>query len=292
MKARLFVIFIMFHFVSYGQTCHSLVDTNKLWSNLHHTHTGGPPPYTYETHFIKFNVDTVIESKTYKKVFITYDSTQTAWSTCGYIREDSNSKVYFLGQLDSVERLLYDFNLLVGDTFIYMFNSVVPIELLVYSVDSVFIYDKYVKRITFLPWETWYEGIGSSCGVLSSGLGGIVGSSYDLLCYYENDTLKYMNPDFNDCFISMTVGNVDDYNTNQIKAVIFPNPVVSTSILKVENMRDKKVVLEIYSLLGQRLMTTEIGEQTTINNSDFESGIYIYKIVTSSFVWTGKFQIE
>jgi len=299
MKTRLFVIFILFHFVSFGQTSHSLVDTNKLWSNLWHT-GGGPPPYIYETNFIKFFGDTVIDLNTYKKVHQTYDSTQSTWFVIGYIREDSNHRVYYYRQQDSLEMLLYDFSAQVGDTLVIFINHKVVVD----SIDSVFVYDRYVKRLSLSTsfnksyYQTpkfwgiqWYEGIGDMCGVLNSGNGDAVGTVSDLLCYYENDTLKYHSPLYNECYYDYTV-DVADYYVNNVKATIFPNPVVSTSILKVENMRDKKIKLEIYSLLGQKLMTTVIGEQTIINKSDFESGIYIYRIVANSFVWSGKFEIE
>jgi len=290
MKARLFVIFIMFHFVSYGQTNHSLVDTNKLWSNLFHNHTGGPPPYVYQTNFIKFFGDTIIDFNTYKKVHKTYDSTQSSWFVIGYIREDTFNRVYYYRQQDSCERLLYDFNVNAGDT-LNISNFGVYNELIVSSVDSVYVYDKYVKRINIDPWEVWYEGIGSLFGILHSGMGGVVGSVNALLCYYENDTLKYHNSMYNECYLNFTV-EVEDKYVNSLKVTIFPHPIVSSSNLKVENMQGKILKLEIYSLLGQRLISTEICEETTISKSDFESGIYIYRIVASSFVRSGKFVIK
>ncbi|MBA7546059.1 hypothetical protein ES705_38442 [subsurface metagenome] len=81
------------------------------------------------------------------------------------------------------------------------------------SINTILINGKYRKQY-FLHRqieldvfnEIWIEGIGSLYGVLNSGLAGAIGGKRELLCFYENDTLKYQNPNYEICFISTYTG--------------------------------------------------------------------------------------
>jgi len=296
MKTRLSIILMLFSLYSYGQITEMLVDTNKIWSNLFSTHTGGPPPYYKLTTFVKFSGDTIINSNHYKKVLTSQDSLQSNYIVSGYIREDSSNKVFYRKSHDSTIRLLYDFNVKVGDT-VNIGWSYFPMKFVVETVDSIYIYDKYLKRIVILEdhgkfGEQWIEGIGSLCGVLESGYFFIVGSRHELLCYYENDTLKYSNPGYPDCYYN-TVG-VNDPVPDEPDVNLYPNPITSTSIFSIENKQTKNYILEIYNLNGVIIKTFVFNdEQLLLHNKNFVPGLYFYRLIDAGKdIKTGKFIIK
>jgi hypothetical protein len=241
---------------------------------------------------VKFGGDTLIGAISFNKVFQTSDSTLANWSMIGWIREDTAHRVYYFPLNDTAEFLLYDFDVHVGDT-VKIRHGLYQDNLVVDSVDSVFIYNTYVKRIS-LSWgmEKWYEGIGSSCGILYSGYGLIVGSRNDLLCYSENDTVKYANPQFNDCYMNYTITGSESITEENGIAVVFPNPVISSSTLKIEDINGGNFSLEIFDVVGQLIRKTIISGQYSINKGDFDSGIYIYRVSGSDGVATGRFVVE
>jgi len=59
--------------ITYGQVSKTLVDDNKLWSNLFQNSKAGPPPHVMVTNYIKFSADTTIDDKIYKKVLESKD---------------------------------------------------------------------------------------------------------------------------------------------------------------------------------------------------------------------------
>lgn len=284
---------------SIGQTYHGLVDTNKLWS-VKYQSCESPFPY-FDNYFAKFSSDTLIGTLHYKKAFTTSDTTLMNWSHQGFIREDSTKKIFYRNSSGS-EGLIYDFAVGVGDTVLIDNTNILDtvVKLVVSSVDSVFIFDKFLKRIvlnhdSINPQydEIWIDGIGSMNGILHSSRYAIptVGLCYELLCFTENDTLKYLNPNYNYCFY---IVGVDEIKQDKIKVNLYPNPVISTSILSIENLEDNLAALDIFSILGGKIRTITFNKnrQIIINNSDFQSGLYIYRVITKTKIITGKFEIN
>ncbi len=296
MKTILIIILMFIGLLSYGQMTEMIVDTNKLWSNLFSTHTGGPPPYYKITTFVKFSGDTLINSIHYKKVLTTQDSLQSDYIVSGYIREDSTNKVFHRTSHDSTIRLLYDFNVKVGDTINIGWNYF-PMEFVVDTVDSIFIYNKYLKKIVLSEYgggipEQWIEGIGSLCGVLKSGYSCLIGTIDELLCYFENDTLKYSNPGYPNCYYN-TVG-VNNLFPIELEVYLFPNPVTSTSKLTIENIQHRSYTVDFFNIMGKKIKSFVLSNnELLIHRKDFVPGIYFYRIIApQSEIITGKFIIE
>lgn len=245
------------------------------------------------TTFVKFSGDTLINSNHFKKVLVSNDSLQSNYVLAGYIHEDSTNKVFFR-YLDSTIRLLYDFNVKVGDSI--DIGLYTPIYLVVDTIDSVFIYNKHLKRfiLSYYGWsgEQWIEGIGSLCGVLNSGNYFVVGTKHELLCYYENDTLKYSNPNYANCYYN-TVG-IDNFESGRTRVNLFPNPVTSTSILSIENKHNKDYLIEIYNVKGVNIKTfVIINDKLFIHKNDFVPGFYFYRLIApETDIITGKFIIK
>jgi hypothetical protein len=271
-----------------AQGYESLVDTAKRWNCLHMT-AGGPPPQQKSTSNIRFTYDTIISLKTYKVVEGSTDSLHLAWSAFGFIREDTAGKVYYRAFADTSEKTLYDFNLNIGDSilvppFPFSYMHVV-------TVDSVYIYDKFHKRIVFAEFETWIEGVGSLCGILMSGYGLVTGTQQFLLCYFEHDTLKYKNPDYTECYYN-TVG-IDDWVDLQ-KINIFPNPFSSSTTIQLSNPLQSATFC-IYDILGKEIKYREnlSGKEIIIQKENMKTGMYFFTIEDrSGFVGKGKMVVE
>ena len=252
-KIVLLLSFVSLVGVAKGQTYNPLVDTNKVWSIFVQWVSG-----TWNTYFTKFTSDTVINSLHYKKVLKSDDSAQINWYSNGYIREDTNKKVFYKLDIADADRLLYDFNVGINDTFTL---RTLPDTLIlkVDSIDSINISGKLRKRLyleryqyTYMGYiDIWIEGIGSMNGVLTTLSLFSPGSHADyLLCFTENDTLKYINPIYNTCYRAGGLG-IQGYNANPIAEEIFPNP--SSDNITIET--PTRSTIEISNIEGQLIKT-------------------------------------
>lgn len=288
MKSKLLILSLLSFMISYGQQYERIVDTTKLWSTLYQSAL----PYTiFKTNYSKFSGDTVIGSDHFMKIYQSTDSLQLNYVETAYIREDSTHKVYYRNLQGTHTYLIYDFNAEVGDTITIWGHP----SMIVDTVDSVYIGNAFRKRIHFSYWggESWIEGIGSMRGVLGGWWVGAIGGGEQLLCYFENNILKYHNPGYVTCYYDYV--GINESERPAIRVTILPNPVVSTSVLRIESILDKEYILEIYSIHGERIKTCVIQKniKVFIHKSDYASGLYMYRLITSSSeVITGKFIVE
>jgi hypothetical protein len=186
-----------------------LVKESLLWSSLQDNCTPGVT--NYRSFFTRFNGDTLLNGKLYKKIQLAEDEDAREWVyTNEFVREENN-RVYYFGDGLEEEFLIYDFNLETGEE-VTVWNQLEPegLNLQVVSVDSVFLFDGYRKRIElitneFSSSEFWIEGVGSEYGLLNSGGGVFLGicGNYFLLCLTENDVQVYQNPDYQTCFYNL-----------------------------------------------------------------------------------------
>jgi hypothetical protein len=289
MRKLIFITFFLhLTFVLLSQTRPSIVDTNSVWNVLIVTMV--PYPHTHSewwTESIKFSGDTLIGLNHYKKIWKSYDSLMISWQKNFFIREDSLKRT-FINSGDG-DHLLYNFNAQLGDTLEVGFagNQIILTE-----VDSVFIYNKNYKRFLFSNDEIWIENIGSLSGILYSGfLGSNWTNSTSLLCFVESDTLKYSKN--NTCYMIYT--GISEMNRNEVKVVVSPNPVSSSSLIRLITNQNKDYTLEIYNCLGMKFKTFEISSdgEIKINKSEFSSGTYYYILLDPESNFSGgKFIIE
>ena len=137
--------------------------------------------------------DTIIKSKIYLKVRNRrYNGNDVLW---GFTRQDSiYSKAWFKGYaLDTTERVIYDLNLTLGDTF---YLEEFPQTLI---VDSVFIDNESRKNILFKNVTRSYdstllfiEGIGPHTGI-DFRMFEIVKAEPYLLCSFKDGSSVYYN---------------------------------------------------------------------------------------------------
>jgi hypothetical protein len=285
------IISIILHSVASGQNEIPFVDTTKVWNILEID----VAPTSKVTSIIKFSGDTIWNEINYRKVFQSVDSLQTNWTLYGMIREDTTCKVYFKFLADTSDRLLYDFNAEVGDSLYIptQINEYPP--LIVDSIDILFLSDTPRKRY-FLHRggknkgmnEIWIEGIGSLYGVIYSGYAGSSGKILELLCFYENDTLIYQNPDYESCFITTYA---DKNPFSNIKVKIYPNPVTNKFILEVENIHVMNGVIEIFDLGGKNILKINLNKknQVVLYKNNLSPGLYFYRLSNNDmFIVSGK----
>ncbi len=276
MKKLILIVLLFSPLFSIGQQTEKLVDTTKLWSHLYMTPSlGGPPPHTMITDYIKFSSDTLASFNHYKKVLIASDSNHISWSLIGLIREDTTGKVYYKGLQDMSERLFYNFNAQVGDTVLIINN--LNFKMVVDSIDSVYIYDKFRKRLIFQTQEMWIEGIGSFCGILQSGRSFIVGTSDYLLCYYENANLEYNNPNYLNCYYN-NVG-VPEFEKNKKRITISPNPFSTSTAISFDKTY-QTLDLSIIDLQGKIIQQKFYHDSNKINldRAGIATGFYFLRV--------------
>ncbi|MFH2143751.1 MAG: T9SS type A sorting domain-containing protein [Bacteroidota bacterium] len=273
-----------------------IVDTSKMWGTAIHR----LPSFTIITEYIKFNQDTVIDTNTYKKVFRSTDEFQSNWIPYGYIREAIDKKVFYRTDTSSQEYLIYDFEANINDTIdvtsIYSYSNSWCLSNLPFIVDSIdtiffagqdrrqyYLFSNYGGSVT----EIWLEGIGSIHGILHNWDGSVGGDGYDLLCYWENEVLKYHNSIYSECYWYYTnIGDPIDLNV-----YVFPNPVTDKLFIEMFN-KDISYSVELMNIVGQVIFNGNFIDDGEIDVSGFSKGIYFLKIQGEGFVETKKIVVN
>lgn len=263
----------------------ALVDTTKLWSvSIQYANI------QYSMYY-KVSDTITIGNNLYSKVYETNDSLLLDWNFTGYIRENGSNEVYFRNSTGD-EGLIYSFDLSANDS-ILVYNPLVCPEfssLIVSSTDSVWLGNSYRKRIFFYNSNNddyWTEGIGSKFGLLFSNYC-FIGANYNLLCYYESDSLIYQNPNFECCyypFINNISHNIEpvsfhiNYCVND-RTLIINSPDIETS--------RQSLTLRICNLLGYEVFQCKLfNNRQIISTSHFSKGIYLVHIKSPSHLIYG-----
>ncbi len=275
-----------------GQT---LVDSTKRWSTIIQGPPYPPVPTIY-TETIKIGQDTVIDLISYKKVLRSTDEFLTNWDVYCFIRETVEKEIYFRSDTSLQEYLLYDFGSEVGDTITvtgiesFMTNwSFVSNTMSVDSIDTVYFAEEYRKRIN-LNGRQWIEGIGCLTGILHNQFNVVGGDLFELICYSENDTLKYQNSTYSSCYYSST-GIIEIAESEKI--IVFPNPVTDKAILRIVDSNNEKKLIEIYDSKGVKIVSENIDREFEINREDYRAGFYLYRVINNgALIGVGKLIIE
>ena len=285
--------------LSYGQTnvYHKFLGQNSVWTG---GYTGYQSPWCYKTIYTVYDSNSgwtmpigdstyyVLElEKSYYPPYFSGDMAGICNFTAGssgyyhdypgLLREDTIArKVYYLPIDSTNERLLYDFNLNVGDTLkpYTAYSCLTPI--IVTQIDSVLIGGNFRKQWTVNSGNCLWdgriiEGIGSLFGLLEPY------SNFErwgfVDCYSVNSvTMFSQSPD---CPVLIT--NID----KQIKVdnvTISPNPAKnSITISQTEPTFNK---YEIYSLNGKLVAENKITSiLQKVDLTNYAEGMYIVKLI-------------
>jgi hypothetical protein len=283
MKKFVFVLALTGSFyIAAGQTYHPFVDTGKVWSTYHNY---CKQPGSAFSEFIRFDKDTLIDGQTYKIAWSTRDTNMASWTKSAFIREDAQKKVFLRYPYSDYETTIYNFGALAGDTI--ALRQFAGSDSSIYTVDSinwVIMLDGEQRQIFFLHciWfpcdEIWIEGMGCTKGVFEGGTCGFVGDNPSLICFTQNDTLLYINPDYNKCYVITGIG---DPAQPKAEISIYPNPVNEFLTIKMNKTGTLKMKFDLTDISGKEILSFPIIQnETSINLNHFgvNPGFYIYHV--------------
>jgi len=273
------ILMLLANQLIWSQSYDPILSYTKQWNVLEISSPPSGGDY-YFTHSLKVVGDTILNNEHYYKIGITY-SQNSPYQYSGFLmREDSSGKVWgarFIENSLQGQGLMYDFSINIGDTVNpYNYNNYNMTPLIVQNIDIVFFANKFRKRIGLSfsfstdTVENWYEGIGSSNGLIYPG-SFIWDYSVYLLAFYEDSAWVWINPVFN----SIWVGTENVMQNESIK--VYPNP--ASNILKIDN--EEMANLEVLNLQGQIVESKMLIEKSnTLDLSNLISGVYTLRIKT------------
>jgi len=274
---RLTALFILIAFQSFAQNSHRFADTSALW-NITETYWDHFPAPAKTTNEYRVIGDMTIGNNKYQNI------------NCGgynvFVRQDSSKKVYSL-LYPNQEKLLFDFNLSVGDTFV---SNIFPVyrPLTVDSVD--YVNWGGLKKRMFLSCKSsscqnsqeqiWVEGVGRLNHTNLYPFYSEVwysGPSVELACYWQNDTLHFTNPNIPSCdFDTVYSVSVSEKEFTSIK--IYPNPASDYLLIETDNYQEKSIDISICSLDGKELFHSTFINNKKIPVQQLPAGVYLLSL--------------
>ena len=270
---------------------------NARWTQRHGESDNAP---TYNIIGLK-NSDVVIGGVTYHKLYQSFnDAVLDDAEYIGGLREAAG-KVYYMGATAAAEKLIYDFNVAVGDTITDPATGTK--NGVVHSIESVMIGSVTHKRINFRQFSStgiwspgaWIDGIGNAS------LGGLLGSpmmqptcdcATNSVCLTLGTAQEYKNPSYTavDCESSVHTANVDKIATH---VAVMPNPVTGSSHLLVP-AEGKFSNIAIYNVIGQKAYSATLNgaSDIEINKNNFIPGLYVYQLTGQNGTASGKFNVQ
>lgn len=248
--------------------------------------------------------DTTISEQNYKKIL----NDNADYVSC--LRSE-NDRWYRVNLNDTVEYLLYDFNLALGDTFWVNipdpWDSYAP-YLIVDSIDTVTLADnsertRWILEYTNPDFESgppyygdaeWIQGIGSTMGLFNVlSCGGLDCGWSELICFNDDSQLIYEHEPlvlyssgpglpvtytYENCSIFVSANEIDP-----ISFSLYPNP--STDYIRVELLHSEQLNWIIFSMEGRRVLEGAFAPGETnhqISLSSLSSGMYVFQLRADS----------
>lgn len=296
MKNIIFFALFIVSMLTRGQEYLPIIQENAVWSVSRQ----------------KFTIvgDTLINDTLYHKLY--YHSylpefTPEELVYGGGMRECNEGKqVWFLPRGSNAEKLLYDFSLEAGDkTTIHAFfmglnnpDIFIKQEIEISAVDEVEIYGIARKRITLkkkfnVPsLEFWYEGIGSTSGLVypafSLPMWGILDGGYpDLLCFTLNDEILYRHEYYDTCYHQASGVNVEDVTLPEldIKTILIDENRIEISC----NVPFSEV--GVIDITGKQVYRKTFSHPTEVHYLDIghlRKGLYLIRLTSPNMTATVK----
>ncbi len=207
------------------------------------------------------------------------------WTTPGYyagaIRQDTAArKVFFIESGATTEELLYDFNMVVGDTVKGYTERTNPEIDTIESIDSVLVGSDYRKRwtVNVCYQISFIEGVGSTFGLLENSPGCITdGGTALVTCFKQNGNTLFPNTATN-CDLISGVNAISQENHSLI---ISPNPFHTSAFVSVTSLFED-ADMKIYDVLGMLVHREKLESLTSfpLKRDKLSNGIYFLQITT------------
>lgn len=244
------------------------------------------------------NGDTILGSLTYKKIYrkgLTSDfsgcfpinTTPYSNTTPDFYLRSLGKQLFIIDYWDPIEKLIYDFNISVGDTLPEFYTYTLGFNvsgITVTSIDSIYTPFGYRKRFTLSIGNLFlYEGIGSSAGIKEPYSPNSQGR-WQLLCFSLNDT-GYVPSIGPSCDLGVGIRPLEI----EKPLLVYPNPFFENTKFQF-NREIKKATLKIFNIRGTKVANLDFsGTNTIFNRGVLNSGIYYYQIeVEKENILTGK----
>ena len=213
-----------------------------------------------------------------------------------FFRDDGGKIYYLIASCVNAEVLYYDFNLVVGDTFIV--QTTFGGQAVVDSVGTMTMLNgqtrKYIRLIGVgngTAFE-WVEGIGDlERGFL--GNADFEGGHDVLACHKDASGLLWVNPSYNFDCDSLLLNTPIPVGISELQVLeidIYPNPSTGTFSVELKLERTLDIELEVVNAIGQVVYSEEIIDRTDnlyqkqLDLSMEPAGIYYVKIKTDEGV--------
>ncbi len=264
---------------------HPFPDSNAVWNwNFIQYYCTPFTPFD-EDYSYTFDGDTMIGSVQYHKIntpFIQVNNpgcgTHNDDGYKGCIRQDiANKKVFCILPNDSVENVIFDFNLQVGDTIPTIPYFSCYSKLLVTQIDSVLIGITYRKRwLSSSSAFAIIEGIGANWEFLQPMCEVLDGATGVITCFTQN-SIPVLPDSLYNCALITNINSISDIQTS---VKLFPNPFHTSMTI---TLNDENATMEIYSSIGKFVRQVRITERSTvINRNSLADGIYFYRLLTDN----------
>lgn len=237
-----------------------------------------------ENYSIEIANDTLINFITYhtlKTFYIESFSTGTCGTTGGpvyiyrgAIRQDTSLKKVFIVPPDSSnEELLYDFNMIVGDTvrgYLEPYPNIATSDVVI-SIDSILIGSQYRKQWNINQGYgiSIIEGIGCTFGLTEPSPQNVIdGPGFNLTCFSENGSTIYPNS-------SSTCNLINSIHKDVMSEkvfTIFPNPNSGNLTVKLNSTELSK--LELFNIYGQLIWTKIVDLKSEFEINILNKGLY------------------
>ncbi len=273
---------------SFGQSSvyHPLPDSNAHWTETSFwLYWGTPPTPVYAWYTVFTEGDTVINSQGYTKIYET-----GSWGAFGpqlfysyeykgaYRQDTALRKVYIVPPSGSLEVLLYDFDLSIGDTLPSTFGGVSYNEVL--DIDSVLVGTAWHKRFLLnqLGWGS--TGIIDTNYALIEGVGSTLGFIQPVVMPFENgshlECFAHFNityPPDSGCLFYSSIAEAQE----PFIFTVYPNP--ASDFVMIPTGQFSK--FEIINTIGEVVMTGNNGFETNssfrIDVTGLQNGLYILR---------------
>ena len=254
--------------------------------------------------------DTIFNNKVYKKLM---GNALSAWPTYpklnSLLREDTTARKVFAlrvgsSDIDTTERILYDFSLQVGDSILlynnHIFSSYHPLPDTFgwYVVDSITQYNALIGQrnlfhlsrkyysgfpISAFNYTTWIESVGEvdvkAIGnyTLNYYQGSIGGSTVS--CFYQDGVKVVSNyvHGIDTCYCNSTIGLKEVGYLSHVE--IYPNPFDDVINIDFSQHYDyDQATIEVFKSVGSSVYSQRVTNNMRLLLSNLSSGVYFLRV--------------
>ena len=303
-KVLLILLFLGIVSGSYSQTSvyHPFPTHDAIWRE----YSGYSPIPNYQAFEYVITGDTILSDTIYHKLMrITayypidltggpiLDSLGDAYqSYYGAFKEDTLLKKIYLKVPGTNTRLLYDFNMELGDTLTHVNHGN---HTWVSTVDSILIGSDYRRRIGIayetdtIPYVYLIEGIGSTSGLVEPI--DILFEFYSVLyCFTQNGVHLYQSSNMNSTCDYLAV---KEYKSN-LSFSISPNPFSTTTQITLAQTYHT-IFLSVYDMQGKLVAQNQYTncDKIQLNRNTLTNGMYFLKLtMDDKEITTGKIVVS